>query len=122
MSEVVSAVVVTAGITVLGVKTGIDPLALFAGLAGALWSLTTLPHIIWYVRPFAVFFAAVCSAWASTLLVAGASALWRKWVGSELDVLSAQPLAAAIFGYLFLMTLPKLQGVVDRGLAKAAKE
>jgi len=122
MSEATAATIAITGITVFGVQTGIDPLVLAAAMSGALWSLTTLEKINWWVRPFAVFFASICSAWLSTLIFSMGAVMWKKWFGVELDVLSARPIIAALIGYVFLNTLPKLQTVVDRGIAKATKE
>ena len=66
------------GLTVLGVSTGLDPILLFAGAAGGLWSLSYIPEPMPVLQRLTVgAISALAGAWSGQWLASAAVA----WLG-----------------------------------------
>lgn len=63
MADLVATAATAAGVTVLGVSTGLDPAVLIAGFAGGLWAQSYNPPAHWLQRLAATALAAILAGY-----------------------------------------------------------
>lgn len=84
-----------AGLTILGVATGLHPAILLAGLAGGLWALSFLPPMAWWQRILAAVVGSLVAGWCTPVVALGITSFdwWPKPVTPEIVQF---PIAVAI--------------------------
>lgn len=116
MTDIVSAPLIgvtAAGITIIGVGTGLDPALLFAGSCGGWWAASMLetPQPIG-VRLNNIVLSSVIAAWVAPAAI---SALCEKGIVAERNELLWQYPTAAVIGFMVIPILGKL--IMDGGHA-----
>lgn len=121
-SSVAFFAVTTAGLTVLGVVTGIHPALLIAGAAGGYWSLSYLPQMTAKSRVSTVAVSAIISALlspAAAAVIVAAARNYLPWWPASVDANFISYAVAAIGG-LLLFTVVGPQ-IIRIGNARAGQ-
>ena len=92
-----------AGITILGITTGLQPQLLVAGAAGGWWAVTYLPPSSALSRINRVLISAAVAAWSAPAVIG--FALHQQWLPPVASVSVLETLAALGIGLLTIDVL-----------------
>lgn len=108
-----SAAATATGLTLFGLATGLDPGALFAALAGALFAIVFQEPMALVKRLFVTVGSAVLAAWTSQAAALAATGMgwWPKTLPAGVVL---YPMAAMAGLLMYRVLIPKLIALIER--------
>lgn len=87
------------GLVVLGVATGLDPMLMVAGGAGAMWAQFYLPEMPLAHRAISIILGAMVAAWVSPAVALALPSLpgWPSGLGPDVVILPSAITAGLLF-------------------------
>ncbi len=99
MPDIAPPVVTPLGLVVLGVATGLDPLLMVAGGAGAMWAQFYLPEMALARRVISIILGAMVAAWVSPAVAIVLPSLpgWPAGLAPDVVILPAAITSGLLF-------------------------